>query len=347
MTELIRLTTKQTFSPVRRALVILAGATLLAACGSDDGGSGNTGGAGGGSGSGGSSGSGGTSGSGGASSTGGSSSGGTSSGGGAGTGSGGANTGGTTGSAGAGTGGGGGPGEAVVFDDFETGSDTTPDPAKWSIYNPNANPNPDPSGPPPNTVELTTEQARSGTRSIKVDVNMGGAMLMTQVGLPPPNGAVHFRVWARFANGAGTPAAWSNHVTFIESGGLADNGDVDQGDEVRIGGQAGMLHANLSHGDGLSPSPWSMPCTLCTPPPPNDEWVCIRGYFDVANERVQAWMGETEFVNATMASDWHAMASTYPESLERIGFGWEAYGSVANTVYYDDIAIGYAPIDCE
>jgi len=245
-------------------------------------------------------------------------------------------TGGAGGSAGSGVTGGSGGGSAgglLLSDDFESG--TTPDAAKWSIF----------TGDQGNTVSLSTEQAHSGTHSIKVDVKNAGAMLTTKVGLPPASGAVYFRAWARFTNGAAAAAAWQNHVTFIEAGGLLANGDVDQGDEARLGGQAGKIAANLSHGDGLSPSPWSMPCALCADPPASDKWVCVEGLFDVTNQKVAAWLDDVQVVKADAAGDWHA-ASTYPAALKRVGFGWEAYGSVANTVYYDDVAIGAERVGC-
>jgi hypothetical protein len=126
---------------------------------------------------------------------------------------------------------------------------------------------------------------------------------------------------------------------------LLGNGDVDQGDEARMGGQAGKLAANLSKGDGLSPDPYKMPCALCSDPPASNTWVCVEGMFDVTNQKLAAWVDGKQVVKADTTADWHA-ASTYPAALKRIGFGWEAYGSVANTVYYDDIAVSAERIDC-
>jgi hypothetical protein len=246
--------------------------------------------------------------------------------------------GGSPGVGGSGTSGGSAGGSSValiVSDDFEAASGTTPDAAKWSVFN----------GDQSNAVAVSSEQAHSGTHSVKVDVKNAGAMLTTKVGLPTASGAVYFRAWARFSNGAAAAAAWQNHVTFIEAGGLLANGDVDQGDEARLGGQAGKIAANLSHGDGLSPSPWAMPCTPCADPPESAKWVCVEGLFDVSGQKVAAWLDGVQVVKADSQADWHA-ASTYPAALKRVGFGWEAYGSVANTVYYDDVAIGTERIGC-
>lgn len=248
-------------------------------------------------------------------------------------------TGGSAGSTPAAGSGGGTSVSLIVSDDFEAASGTTPDAAKWSVFNAAA------TGADANTVSVSTEQAHSGTHSIKVDVKNAGAMLMTKVGLPPPSGAIYYRAWARFGNGAASTTTWQPHITFVEAGGLLDNGDVDQGDEARLGGMAGKISANLSQGDGLSPSPWAMPCAPCADPPASGKWVCVEGLFDGTNKKLAAWIDGVQVVKADGPSDWHA-ASTYPAAFERIGFGWEAYGSVANTVYYDDIAVSNERINC-
>jgi len=248
-------------------------------------------------------------------------------------------TGGSAGAPPAAGAGGGSSAALIVSDDFEGASGATPDAAKWSVFGAAA------TGGDANTVALSTEQAHSGTHSVKVDVKNAGAMLTTKVGLPPASGAIYYRAWVRFANGAASTATWQPHVTFVEAGGLLGNGDVDQGDEARLGGQAGKIAANLSHGDGLSPNPYSMPCALCADPPASAKWVCVEGLFDVTNSKVAAWIDGVQVVKAENPSDWHA-ASTYPAALKRVGFGWESYGGVANTVYYDDIALSTERINC-
>jgi hypothetical protein len=47
-------------------------------------------------------------------------------------------------------------------------------------------------------------------------------------------------------------------------------------------------------------------------------------------------------------TDWHSGSGTLPTTLSRLGFGWESYGGIGNTVYYDDVAIGHEQrIGCE
>ena len=65
----------------------------------------------------------------------------------------------------------------------------------------------------------------------------------------------------------------------------------------------------------------------------------------MTNQKLAAWVDGVQVVKAESQSDWHS-ASTYPAALERIDFGWEAYGSVPHTVYYDDIALSAERVGC-
>ncbi len=49
----------------------------------------------------------------------------------------------------------------------------------------------------------------------------------------------------------------------------------------------------------------------------------------------------------SVKNDWHSGTGTLPSNPTKIGFGWALYGGVQNTVYYDDLAIGYEPIPCQ
>lgn len=224
---------------------------------------------------------------------------------------------------------GGGAQAAVVFDDFEAGAvGMAPDPTLWEAFTDFGT----------GTVAITNEDAHSGTLSVKV---VGGAspndhaFLMNTSVFPLPQGIVHFRTWMKYQD-----ANWENHITFIES---AEPGD--QGAEVRLGGQAGFYHANLSVGDGLSPNPF-VECPLCVAPVAN-QWICIEGMFDSASSRVQLWVDGTLAVDVEDENDWHSGPATLPTTLSRLDFGWESYGAIGNTVYYDDVAIGYERIGCE
>lgn len=171
---------------------------------------------------------------------------------------------------------------------------------------------------------------------MKVESSSGSTMMFNTTVFPLPTGVVHFRVWMRFSS-----AAWQNHIGFVAAG----PGTEDQ--EVRFGGQENAYHANLAaDGDGVTPNPWEYPeCSLCLAPVAN-QWTCVRGKFDFINDAVQLYVGDVLAVDADSPESWHAGSGTLPKSPTQLGFGWAIYGGMSNTVFYDDIAIGYEPIDC-
>lgn len=212
---------------------------------------------------------------------------------------------------------------AVVTDDFEAGMLDT---AKWELGFTGQG-----------SIAVTTEEKHGGNQSVKVVGMSGPVMFVNKTVFPLPNGVLHFRVWMRF-----TSADWENHIAFV----AASPGSQDQ--EVRFGGQANAYHANLAaDGDGLSPDPFEYPsCALCLAPVA-DQWACLRGKLDFSNSDAQLYVDDTLAVDAQDASDWHAGTGMLPQDPTQIGFGWAIYGGAMNTVYYDDIAIGYEPIPCE
>jgi hypothetical protein len=247
--------------------------------------------------------------------------------GGAGSGAGGgtAGSGGAAGGVGGGSSGGGSGGgsTALVSDDFEGAS---LDAGKWVM-----------GGTGQGTIAISTEQKHGGAQSVKVTGMTGPTYFFNRSVFPLPNGVVHFRVWMQFAN-----ADWANHVAFV----AASPGMESQ--EVRFGGQANAYHANLAaDGDGLSPNPFEQPsCALCLEPVAN-QWACLRGKFDFTNSDAELYVGDTLAVDAKEKADWHSGNGVLPQNPTQIGFGWALYGGPMNTVYYDDIAIGYEPIPCQ
>jgi hypothetical protein len=233
------------------------------------------------------------------------------------------------GSGGSGGSGGGSSGSALVTDDFEgVAAGSPPNPALFSVRG-------------NGTVQISTDVPRAGggAKVVKV-VSAGGAtMFVNKSVFPLPSGVVHFRVWMRFTN-----ANWEQHVGFVASGPGMES------QEVRFGGQKGAYHANLAgDGDGLSPDPFAYPsCALCVPPVA-DQWVCLRGMLDFPGSRAQLYVGEKLAVDAekdSVKESWHSGTGVLPTAPTELGFGWAVYGGVENTVYYDDLAIGYEPIAC-
>lgn len=223
---------------------------------------------------------------------------------------------------------GGGTSTLVLSDDFESvAAGSPPDAALWQLRLPAGG---------TNSIEVTSEEFHGGSQSVKVVGSSGSTMFYNETAFPLPSGVIYFRVWMRF-----TEADWANHNAFV----VAGPGEESQ--EVRFGGQANAYHANLAaDGDGLSPNPFESPeCPRCVAPAAN-EWKCLRGKLDFANNAAQLYVGE-ELAVDTAADGWHSGTGMFPANPTQIGFGWALYGALPNTVYYDDLAIGYEPIACE
>ena len=223
---------------------------------------------------------------------------------------------------------GGGSSGAVVSDDFESvAAGSPPDAAVWQLRLPAGG---------TSSIEISSEEAHGGSQSVKVVGNGGSTLFFTENVFPLPSGVVHFRVWMFF-----TEANWSNHNAFVASG------PGEESQEVRFGGQNNAYHANIAaDGDGLSPNPYESPeCPRCVAPVAN-EWKCLRGKLDFANNAAELYVGDELAVDSA-ADGWHSGTGVFPASPTQIGFGWALYGALANTVYYDDLAIGYEPIACE
>lgn len=215
----------------------------------------------------------------------------------------------------------------LVVDNFDTQAPGVPDPSKWEVLTDSGK----------GTVAVTSDAAHSGTQSVKVVAGSNysdHAFLINKTAFPLAASELYVRAWVKYDS-----ANWANHITFIKAVGAGGN-------EVRLGGQAGYYHANLSQGDGLTPNPFVQPCPLCVAPKAN-EWVCIEGMFAPAANKVQAWVNGMLAVDADAGSDWHSGSGTLPTMLDQIGFGWESYGAIGNTIYFDDVALDDERIGCD
>lgn len=232
-----------------------------------------------------------------------------------------------------GSGGSANPGDCsslLVCDDFESATaGGAPDAALWVVQ----------ATVMGSSVTVTDEDAYSGSQSVKVVAPSGQAFLTNTSAFPTTTGAVYFRARVKYL-----ADTWEGHITFIESG---TNVDPNGGGEVRFGGQAGYYHANLSDdGDGLSPDPFEYPsCGTCVAPVAN-EWHCLAGGFDPAANTATLAVNGVTAVDASSADDWHSGSGVLPQDLVRLSFGWEIYGGIANTIYFDDIAISDQPLSC-
>jgi len=215
----------------------------------------------------------------------------------------------------------------LLCDDFEAASAGTAPGAPWTTAVNGAN----------GTVLIdTTTPAHSGTKSVHV-ASLGNYQTFLAVRgapvFPAPSPALYARVFIRL----GAPMT-SGHNTYFKAG-VADA--ISSNDETRVGVMESMLMINQPDGDRgflSNEGYWTdqKPGVVI----PEQTWTCIEGFFDPPNTTVDVWVNGKE-VPDLHRTDWKQ------DALGAFHFGFEKYAGPDADVWYDDIAIGTAPIGCD
>jgi hypothetical protein len=204
-----------------------------------------------------------------------------------------------------------------------------------------------PSSPtsPPWTVQLGYSGTDGQAADVAIDATLGHSASQSMkfsgttnprfitTAAPGGSGSIYIRAFTRLSAVLG-----QNHITLVAIADASDN-------EIRIGGQNGFLHSNLSMGDGLTPNPF-VPCDICLAPPAN-EWFCLEAMFDFAANHVTVWVNDAVVVDADEASDWHSGTAPWPGTPTEIKFGYQSFGGDNATVWMDDVAVGSQRAGCE
>ncbi|GAA1040286.1 cellulose-binding domain-containing protein [Virgisporangium ochraceum] len=234
------------------------------------------------------------------------------------------------------TGPGGGCGSATLCDGFENQSGGTPSGA-WSVVYPNC------SGT--GTATVDTSVARGGGKSIRVN---GGAGYCNHVFVRSTVDLTTIgRVWYGRFYVRHTTALPATHVTFAAMRDAADNGR-----DLRIGGQNGALQWNRESDDATLPEQSPTGVSLSRPLA-TGTWTCVEYRVDGSAGQIQTWVGgalvEGLVVDGTPTRDidsqWLGRANWRP-TLTDLRLGWESYGNDADTLWFDDIALGATRIGC-
>jgi len=194
------------------------------------------------------------------------------------------------------------------------------------------------------TATIDTSTAHSGGKSLRI--NGGGgycnhifAATTKDVSSIAP--VVYGRVWVRH-----TTALPATHVSMIT---MADS--RDGGKDLRIGGQNGALQWNRESDDATLPEQSPSGVALSAPLPVN-RWVCLRFQIDTTQQAMRTYLDDQEItglrVDGTPTQDVDAQwlrRSTAPRPTT-FRLGWESYAGDADTLWYDDVALGSSPIGC-
>ena len=225
--------------------------------------------------------------------------------------------------------------DAPVCEDFESTAVGSVPGAPWSISTPNCM--------GAGTLSVDSSQAHGGTHSLKV-TGKGSYCDHVFLSTATPasiTGTPHARFYVRFET-----AFSASHTTFLA---LADATD---GKDLRMGGQSSIFMFNRELNDATLPalSPAGIAQSYA---PVANQWYCIEVAIDGAAHALHASInGIAEaglVIDATPTPDvdqpWLG-GPTWTPRLQNIRFGWEAYGGTTMNLWFDDIAVGNAPIGC-
>jgi hypothetical protein len=219
-------------------------------------------------------------------------------------------------------------------DSFDSGG-TALDPARWSVVSPNC------SGD--GVAELDSAISHSGSSSLRVRASGGycNHVFATPSSAFPDVNPLYGRLYVRFER-----ALTAAHVTF------AALRDAGEGKDLRMGGQSEILMWNRESDDATLPELSPAGIALSVKPAVN-EWLCIEFMFDREQRRLATWVDGAVVPGLQVEgeptpdvdSQWLRKADWTPRPAD-LKLGWESYGSDANTLWFDDVALGAQRFGC-
>jgi hypothetical protein len=231
----------------------------------------------------------------------------------------------------------------ALCDDFEAAAaGGPPDTGRWSIGGPNCF-----SGA--GTAVIDSSQAHSGANSVRITPGSDycGHAFIQNSAISQLGNVRYGRFYLRLEKALG-----DSHVTFASMRDANDSND-SQSNELRMGGQAGIMMWNRSKDDATLPSLSPVGISLSQVLQPLT-WTCIEFRVDQSSGSIQTWVdgvapaGLQADGTATPDVDqsWINQYPTWRPALSDLKIGWEAYGGATNTVWIDDVAVGTERIGC-
>ncbi|MER5893544.1 cellulose-binding domain-containing protein [Streptomyces sp. NPDC001876] len=226
-------------------------------------------------------------------------------------------------------------GNAVICSDFEDQTGPAPSGA-WQFTAPDCQGT--------GTAAVDTAVAHSGSRSLRVDGGTGycnHAFVASTADLSSVGPVMHVRMWVRHTTAL--PAA---HVTFVS---LPDGSQA--GRSLRVGGQNGALQWNRESDDATLPAQSPVGVALSRPLP-TGSWQCLRFAIDTTAPGLDTWLGDEQIPGLhadgvpTQDIDQQWLARTTPPRPTALRLGWESYGTGDDTLWFDDVTVGSAPLGC-
>ncbi|WP_030608014.1 cellulose-binding domain-containing protein [Streptomyces achromogenes] len=226
-------------------------------------------------------------------------------------------------------------GGAVLCSDFENQAGTSPS-GDWRFTAPDCQGT--------GTATVDTAVAHSGTKSLRVDGRAGycnHAFVAATTDLSTAGPVLYVRMWVRH-----TTALPSSHVTFVSMPDSSQGGRA-----LRVGGQNGALQWNRESDDATLPAQSPAGVAL-SKPLPTGSWQCLRFAIDTSAPKLDTWLGDQQVPGLhadgvpTQDVDQQWLSRTTPPRPTALRLGWESYGTGDDTLWFDDVAVGSAPIGC-
>jgi hypothetical protein len=222
----------------------------------------------------------------------------------------------------------------VVCDDFERGVVGVPPGGAWTVSSPNC------SGTGSLAIDGTV--AHSGSKSVKVS---GAAGYCNHVFFATSITAARPVTWLRFYVRLDT-ALGDGHTTFLAMR------DAHDAKDLRMGGQNRVLMYNRESDDATLPE--MSPAGAAKSIAPNaGAWTCVESAIDQGNKTIRTWvdgvaiegLADDGVPTTDVDAAWLRDTAWTPDLVD-VRFGWESYGSQAETLWFDDVAIGTERLGC-
>ncbi|MGW5671033.1 cellulose-binding protein, partial [Micromonospora sp. NPDC003776] len=191
---------------------------------------------------------------------------------------------------------------------------------------------------------VDTATAHSGTRAVRID-GAGGYCNHVFVRANRDLGALgavrYGRFWVRH-----TTALPADHVTLLA---MTDAADGNR--DLRMGGQNGALQWNRASDDATLPEQSPAGVALSVPLP-TGRWSCLEFMVDGGTGQLRTWLDGAAITGLTadgvpthdVDGQWYNR--TWRPQLTDLKLGWESYGGAADTLWFDDVALGTTRIGC-
>ncbi|MDT0266370.1 hydrolase [Streptomyces sp. DSM 44915] len=195
------------------------------------------------------------------------------------------------------------------------------------------------------TATVAAGTGRDGGQALRIDGADGycnHVFAATELADVATSTGLYVRFWVRH-----TTELPAQHVTFLALEDVADNSR-----DLRMGGQNGALQWNRESDDATLPAQSPAGVALSAPLPVT-EWSCVEFALDGPNGLLETWL-DGELVEGLVVDgepthdvdqQWLSRGAWAPEVVD-LRLGWESYGQGADTLWYDDLAVGTTRTGC-